>query len=36
VTEDLVAEDYTWEIGQISSSMYFVPYKITYVIGRPN
>ncbi len=36
LTGDLVAEGYTWEIGQISSSMYLMPYKITYVIGRPN
>jgi hypothetical protein len=35
LTRDLAAEDYSWEIGQIVSSMYLMPYRITYVIGRP-
>ena len=35
LTRDLATDDYTWDIGQISTSMYSMPYKITFVIGRP-
>ena len=36
LTGSLAADNYIWEIDQISTSIYFIPYKITYVIGRPN
>ncbi len=35
LTRDLTDENYSWETGQIATSMYLVPYNITYVIGRP-
>ena len=35
LTRDLADDDYTWDIGQISTSLYLMPYKLTFVIGRP-